>query len=495
MPAINIARGRDTGIPSLNDARSQLFAMTADAQVKPYTGWLDFAQNIKHPASIINFIAAYGKHTALMRADVDTLEEQRAIATALVLGGDVTINGGTTTLTAAVDFADRLAFLSSTGPWTAENSGLNDVDLWVGGLAEEIMEFGGMLGSTFNYIFEYQMEHLQNGDRFYYLSRTQGMNLLNLLEPNTFTDLIMRNTDLGDLHATHLPAEIMEVPDMILELDPLVKQENYSGNAALNGTDPLDRSLLDPAWDNPILQAIEHKVTRILGTVDIDGDGFVDGNLLKFSGGEHVVLGGTEGNDTLIGDKGIDTLWGDGGDDYHQPGDGVRPGVRRRRRRHHHRSVRRRLPARRGRQRRDRQRPRPRPAVRRRGPGLPRGRHRHHRGVRRSGRRLHPRRLEHPTSCMGNEGDDWIEGGEGFDSLSGENSELFFNSPIIGHDILTARATTPTMTARTATTSWSRAPASSAATAWTASTGLSTRATRSVPIPTSGSASSTPARP
>ncbi len=37
---------------------------------------------------------------------------------------------------------------------------------------------------------------------------------------------------------------------------------------------------------------------------------------------------------------------------------------------------------------------------------------------------------------MGNEGDDWIEGGEGFDSLSGENSELFFNSPIIGHDIL-----------------------------------------------------------
>ena len=70
-------------------------------------------------------------------------------------------------------------------------------------------EFGGMLGSTFNFIFEYQLEHLQNGDRFYYLSRTQGMNLLNLLEPNTFTDLVMRNTDLGDLHSTHLPANLM----------------------------------------------------------------------------------------------------------------------------------------------------------------------------------------------------------------------------------------------------------------------------------------------
>ena len=61
-----------------------------------------------------------------------------------------------------------------------------------------------MLGSTFNFVFETQMENLQNGDRFYYLSRTQGMNLLNQLEPNTFTDLVMRNTDLGDLHSTHV---------------------------------------------------------------------------------------------------------------------------------------------------------------------------------------------------------------------------------------------------------------------------------------------------
>ena len=100
--------------------------------------------------------------------------------------------------------ADRLAFLNSTGTWTAENSGLNDVDLWIGGLAEEKMEFGGMLGSTFNFVFETQMENLQNGDRFYYLSRTQGMNLLNQLEPNTFADLVMRNTDLSDLHSTHV---------------------------------------------------------------------------------------------------------------------------------------------------------------------------------------------------------------------------------------------------------------------------------------------------
>ena len=39
------------------------------------------------------------------------------------------------------------------------------------------MPFGGLLGSTFNFVFENQLEALQNGDRFYYLSRTAGLQL------------------------------------------------------------------------------------------------------------------------------------------------------------------------------------------------------------------------------------------------------------------------------------------------------------------------------
>ena len=38
------------------------------------------------------------------------------------------------------------------------------------------MPFGGMLGSTFNFVFENQLEKLQDGDRFYYLERTAGLN-------------------------------------------------------------------------------------------------------------------------------------------------------------------------------------------------------------------------------------------------------------------------------------------------------------------------------
>ena len=292
-------------------------------------------------------------------------------------------------------------------------------------------EFGGMLGSTFNYIFEYQMEHLQNGDRFYYLSRTQGMNLLNLLEPNNFSDMIMRNTDLGDLHATHLPALIMSVPDMILELDTLVAQEDY------NLADLLSK---DPTQDDPFLQALDPKVVQIQGAVrvgetDAGGDAIYDGGILKFSGGEHVVLGGTEGNDLLYGDKGIDTLWGDDGDDYLNAGmesDNVYGGT---------------------------------------GDDIiedPFGDD-FLRGEAGDDVIVADLGLDllfggegqdfimgvtdtkevfagvgndfvlggsAPDVLMGNEGDDWIEGGEGFDGLSGGNSELFFNSIVDGHDIL-----------------------------------------------------------
>ena len=48
------------------------------------------------------------------------------------------------------------------------------MDLWVGGLAEATNVNGGLLGSTFNYVFETQLDDLQDGDRFYYLDRTPG---------------------------------------------------------------------------------------------------------------------------------------------------------------------------------------------------------------------------------------------------------------------------------------------------------------------------------
>ena len=68
LAVLNLSRGRETGIPSLNQTREQLYNDTGLADLKPYTSWPDFAMNIKNAASVVNFIAAYGTHATITAA-------------------------------------------------------------------------------------------------------------------------------------------------------------------------------------------------------------------------------------------------------------------------------------------------------------------------------------------------------------------------------------------------------------------------------------------
>ncbi len=295
LATINLARGRETGIPSLNAARAEFYRGTSDSQLKPYVSWADFAGNLKHPASLINFIAAYGTHETITNAP--TLADKRAAATLIVLGGV----GAPT---------DSLDFLNANGTYAGGSlGGLNDVDFWIGGLAEKQMPFGGMLGSTFNFVFETQLESLQNGDRFYYLGRLAGLNFLTELEQNSFAKLIMANTDVG-----RLPADVFSTPGLILEVDISRQANDLDGDGVLDvGVDPTGGTELLPLVirDNPAT----------------DGP---DTNYLRYTGADHVVLGGTNpgnatnpsGNDILIASEGDDTIWGDGGNDRIEGGDG-----------------------------------------------------------------------------------------------------------------------------------------------------------------------------
>ncbi|MBZ9665000.1 heme peroxidase [Pseudomonas sp. LMG 31766] len=288
LATINLARGRETGVPSLNAARQEFYEMTGDSQLKPYTSWIDFAMNLKHQTSLVNFIAAYGTHAALLALDVDTLAEKRAVAFALVFGGTALIDDGTPEgrlFDADAEGVDRMAFLN--GP--AATTGVNTIDFWIGGLAEKIMPFGGMLGSSFNFVFETQMEALQDADRFYYLERLAGLNMLTEMENNFFSRMVMANTD-----ATHLPGDIFSTPGFILEVN---QAQQYTG-LGVDGR-------ADPDSGDPLLPEV------------IRGP-----NFLQYNGDEHVVLGGTESNDTLIGSIGDDTLWGDAGNDRLEGGFG-----------------------------------------------------------------------------------------------------------------------------------------------------------------------------
>jgi Ca2+-binding RTX toxin-like protein len=291
LATINLARGRDTGVPSLNEARAQFYAATnQDALLKPYESWVDFAGHLKHEASIINFVAAYGTHSLI--AGQTTIEGKRDAAMTIIFGQSF---GG---LQVPADAAD---FLNATGSYAGGSlGGLNDIDLWIGGLAEEIMPFGGMLGSTFNFVFEVQMEKLQNADRFYYLQRLDGLHLFGEMENNSFAAMIMRNTD-----ATHLPSDVFSTPGLILEVDQSKQFNDIDGDGDLENADPTGGGVLTPlvVRNNPATTG-------------------ADTNYLKYTGGDHVVLGGTNAADTLIAGDGDDTLYGDGGKDRLEGGFG-----------------------------------------------------------------------------------------------------------------------------------------------------------------------------
>ncbi|MGF6203552.1 peroxidase family protein [Pseudomonas laurylsulfatiphila] len=306
LPALNLARGRDTGIPTLNEARREFYASTGDSQLKPYISWADLADSLKHPESLVNFIAAFGTHSTITAAT--TLAEKRAAAMALVLGG-------------AGSPADRLDFLNSTGAYanvttagkdgilgTADDqtgvtiTGVDDIDFWVGGLAEQKMPFGGMLGSTFNFVFETQMEALQNGDRFYYLSRTAGLNFGTELENNSFAKLIMLNSDV-----THLSNTVFLTPTFTLEVD---QTHQFTGLGVGGRADPTGGIMIDGVEIVPLV---------IRDNPDTVGP---DTNYLQYTGEDHIVMGGTAGNDIIISGEGDDTVYGDAGNDRLEGGAG-----------------------------------------------------------------------------------------------------------------------------------------------------------------------------
>ena len=262
-----MVRGRDTGTPSLNAARQAFSAV--DPSLAPYSGWAEFALELRHPGSIVNFIAAYGTHPTI--TGEPTVAGKRAAAQALVDAAN------------ALE-PDAVAFMTSSA------TGINDVDLWSGGLAEKQTPFGGLLGTTFNHVFQTQMEDLQEGDRFYYLTRTAGLNLLAALEGNSFAELVMRNSD-----AENLPADAFSRPGMTFDLR---NTGNFCNVVADDPATPYNEATI-------LTKSADGTVRYVVGPVD------------------HVVLGGTNFDDRIWSDLGDDTIHGNDGNDWVQGGAGV----------------------------------------------------------------------------------------------------------------------------------------------------------------------------
>ena len=119
----------------------------------------------------------------------------------------------TTYWTRAIHAAHRPHCPALPATWsTGSVTGLDNVDLWIGGLAEKMSLFGGVLGSTFEFVFRTQLEALQDGDRLYYLPRIEGTDYEDSLQDSSLAQLIRANTDIK-----HLPGNMFLTPEYTVE--------------------------------------------------------------------------------------------------------------------------------------------------------------------------------------------------------------------------------------------------------------------------------------
>jgi Ca2+-binding RTX toxin-like protein len=184
LGAINIARGRDVGMPTLNEAKTAL-------GMKAYADWNDFGQQMVHPESLVNFIAAYSFDGDLVKAQ--TIVDLAGGAALASLSADEQAYAGTLGATYTDQFNYATAFMHGA------DKGIDKVDLWIGGLAE-LHVAGGVLGETFDTIFVTQIEKLMDGDRFYYLQRLVNQQFGNEIQNEQFKDLVERTTGVTNMN-------------------------------------------------------------------------------------------------------------------------------------------------------------------------------------------------------------------------------------------------------------------------------------------------------
>jgi Ca2+-binding RTX toxin-like protein len=183
-------------------------------------------------------------------------------------------------------------------------------------------------------VFQTTLEGLQENDRFYYLNRTPGLNLRNQLEGNSFTELVLRNTQGTDT----FKADAFATADCKFVLSRL--QSPAAAPAAITGPgsvadDPesecnenalllrkpdgtfqyRSRNSEDPPGINgqSVYQGADDVVDRVFGGNDNDTIWGAGGNdILEGNGGDDVIFGG-KGNDVVTDLDGADIL--EGGDD------------------------------------------------------------------------------------------------------------------------------------------------------------------------------------
>jgi Ca2+-binding RTX toxin-like protein len=328
LATFNIIRGRDAGIPTLNEMRRSiqtLAPIALQATLNPYTSWANFRDNVKGATvaeqnlTVKNFIMAYAADAILTQFDNDATKTP---ADWYAMRESTDPAQQQAFMTALSGAADR-AMLNATFMGTNGNKDFERIDAWIGGLAEREV-VGGMLGSTFDAIFSQQMVNLQNGDNFYYLGRVPATEFFNeMIDGALLAELVMRSTG-----ATHLYNDIFSVADKYVEMGDVSQPAGVANLAALQASTTTQQ----------VLNASGQTVTAAIGRAGYVGTNLATrifyGNPGNYTdargvlnpngvGNASEMIGGTAADDRIQSLGGNDTVYGDGGNDTIDGGSGV----------------------------------------------------------------------------------------------------------------------------------------------------------------------------
>jgi peroxidase len=123
---------------------------------------------------------------------------------------------------------------------------VDQVDLFVGGLAEDPAGGGSMVGPTFQAIIAQQFENLRDGDPSFYLNQGFGRQLMTQIQNTTLSDLIMRDTDTTAMqsdafiaterHSSDVASPDPEAPQLVMGVD--------ADNAVIAGSPGVDNTIV-----------------------------------------------------------------------------------------------------------------------------------------------------------------------------------------------------------------------------------------------------------
>ena len=327
LATLNLVRGRDAGLPTLNEMRAAIQAVAPvalQATLNPYTSWSSFRDNLKGSAAdqiatVKNFIMAYASDAILIKfgAAGSSLDgvAGRSLTDWYALRESTNPVDQATYMT-ALKAAANAAYADATWMSTSGNMDFNRIDAWMGGLAEREV-VGGMLGSTFDAVFAMQMMNMQNGDFFYYLGRvpTQEFFIENM-EGIQLSDVVMRATG-----ATNLYGDIFSVADEYVLMDSA--QQGFADLDTLQAS-TTTQQVFDTSG-NVISAAVGH-AGYVNGVFYGNGGNYVDARGVlnpNGVGNESEMIAGTAGNDTVVALGGNDTVRAGDGIDSVDGGSGA----------------------------------------------------------------------------------------------------------------------------------------------------------------------------